>query len=142
MLNSCTSLTTLDVSSWDVSSVTNMGYMFHNCLSLTTLDVSNWDVSSVTNLGYMFRYCSSLIGLDPQDWDINQVLAFTDFATDVTISTVNYDALLVKWEAQAPLTGKSINFGGSKYTAGSAAETARASLISTYGWTITDGGPA
>jgi len=58
----------------------------------------------------------------------------------VTLSTVNYDALLIGWEAQAPTTGHSISFGYSKYTLGSTAEAARTSLISTYGWTITDGG--
>jgi len=34
----------------------------------------------------------------------------------------------------------SINFGGSQYTTGGAGETARTSLISTFGWTISDGG--
>ena len=33
------------------------------------------------------------------------------------------------------------NFGGARYTAGGAAATARAALVS-YGWTITDGGVA
>ena len=39
-----------------------------------------------------------------------------------------------------PLTNKTINFGGSRYTLGGAAAAARASLISVYGWTIIDGG--
>jgi hypothetical protein len=87
----------------------------------------------------MFRSCS--FNQNISNWDINQI---TDFANFMILSngfsTANYDALLVGWESQAPLTGKSINFGNSKYTLASAAATARASLISTYGWTITDGG--
>jgi hypothetical protein len=34
----------------------------------------------------------------------------------------------------------SISFGGSQYTGGGAAATARASLINNFNWTITDGG--
>ena len=147
MFYGCSSLTALDVSSWNVGSITNMSFMFYNCSSLTTLDVSSWDVSSVTNMSYMFQNCTSLVGLDPQDWDINQVTIFTDFATGVTISTVNYDALLVKWEANLQATYPNgvgytptinINFGNSQYS--SAADAARTSLITNFGWTITDGG--
>ena len=43
--------------------------------------------------------------------------------------------------AQTPLlNGLTPNFGGSQYTLGGAAESARNTLINTYGWTITDGG--
>ena len=38
----------------------NMGYMFYNCNSLTTLDVSQWDTSQVTNMENMFQDCQSL----------------------------------------------------------------------------------
>src|SRR5690554_5425825 len=54
MFQQCSSLTTLDVSNWNVSSVTSIGYMFFQCSSLATLDVSNWNVSSVTNMDRMF----------------------------------------------------------------------------------------
>jgi len=136
----CSSLTTLDLSSWDVSSVINMDYTFSNCTSLTTLDVSTWNVSSATRLAFTFAGCSSLTALDIDLWDINQVTNFVNFALFVTIPTADYDDILIAWEAQAPLTGRSVHFGNSKYTAGGAAQAAKASLINTYGWTITDGG--
>jgi len=138
----CPALTILDVSNWDVSNVTTLFATFHTCSSLATLDVSNWNVSSVTDLGYTFKNCSSLTTLDVDLWDINQVTGFTEFAILVTIPTADYDDILIAWEAQAPQSGKSINFGNSQYTAGGAAEAARTSLINTYGWTITDGGAA
>ena len=50
MFNNCISLSSLDVSGWDVSACTNMSYMFYNCTSLSSLDVSGWDVSACTNM--------------------------------------------------------------------------------------------
>ena len=38
---------------------TNMSCMFYNCASLTSLDLSNFDVSKVTNMKDMFSFCSS-----------------------------------------------------------------------------------
>ena len=38
--------------------------MFENCLSLTTLDLSNFDTSNVTDMSYMFRGCTSLTSLN------------------------------------------------------------------------------
>ena len=64
------------------------------------------------------------------------------FATRVTIPTARYDALLISWDAQNPFDGMSPDFGSSTYTGGGTAAAARANLISTDGWTITDGGTA
>ena len=41
-----------DISGWDVSSVTDMSYMFLH--SSFNGDISGWDVSSVTDMSYMF----------------------------------------------------------------------------------------
>jgi len=136
----CSSLTTLDVSNWNVSSVTNLRAIFYGCSSLTTLDVSSWNVSSAIDFGYTFHNCFSLTTLDVDLWDINQGTIFISFANGVSIPTADYDDILIAWEAQAPIGGRSISFGNSQYTAGGAAEAARTSLINTYGWTITDGG--
>jgi len=57
------------------------------------------------------------------------------------LSSAEYDALLIAWEAQFP-TGNTFTLDAkaSKYTLGGAAEAARTSLINTYGITIIDGG--
>ena len=60
MFESRSSLTNLDVSSWDTSSVTDMSMMFYCCSSLTSLDLSSWDTSNVGNVYLMFFNCSSL----------------------------------------------------------------------------------
>ena len=42
-----------DISSWDVSNVTNMDAMFDDA-SAFNQDISSWDVSSVTNMELCF----------------------------------------------------------------------------------------
>jgi len=140
MFNSCSSLTTLDVSGFNTSAVTNMGFMFYSCSSLTTLDVSGFNTSAVTNMRYMFNSCSSLLDAAIDGWNIEAVANFADFMTGVTLPTARYDATLIAWDAQNPIDGLSVNFGGSKYTLGSPAATARANLVSTDSWVLTDGG--
>ena len=61
MFHNCSKLTSLDVSGFDTSMVTNMGAMFQGCSSLTSLDLSSWVTSSVTAMGSMFRDCTSLV---------------------------------------------------------------------------------
>ena len=65
--------TSLDVSNFDTSNVTNMSYMFNNCSKLTSLDVSNFDTSKVTDMNYMFNNCSSLTSLDVSNFDTSKV---------------------------------------------------------------------
>jgi surface protein len=48
-----------DISSWDVSNVTNMSDMFFQATSFNG-DISNWDVSNVTNMSEMFQYANSI----------------------------------------------------------------------------------
>ena len=59
----CSSLTTLDTSSWVLSAVTNMSSCFYNCSSLTTLDTSSWVLNAVTSMSQCFNGCSSLTSL-------------------------------------------------------------------------------
>ncbi len=56
----CNNLTTLDLSSFNTSAVTDMNSMFSSCNNLTTLDLSSFNTSSVTDMGYMFGFCSNL----------------------------------------------------------------------------------
>ena len=73
MFASCRSLTSLDVSKFDTSQVTYMILMFNNCSSLTSLDVSNFDTSKVTDMNCMFASCSSLTSLDLRSFDTSKV---------------------------------------------------------------------
>jgi surface protein len=58
-----------DLSSWDVSSVTNMDNMFMN--SSFDQDIGSWDVSSVKNMYAMFY--ATPFNQDIRDWDVSSV---------------------------------------------------------------------
>ena len=56
----CSALASIECSSWDTSSVTDMAGMFFCCLLLSAADVSFWDVSRVTSCDRMFAGCRVL----------------------------------------------------------------------------------
>lgn len=132
------------MNSWDMSLVTSLYYAFSGDTNFNQ-NISSWDVSSVTSMYAMFQYAYAFeqnIG----SWDITSVTVMTNMFGSVTLTTVNYDALLVGWEAQAVQNNVVFHGGNSKYTAApSAAATARAELVKAvieggHNWTITDGG--
>ena len=43
-----------DVSSWDVSKVKYMSYIFYNCIKFKGKGLENWNVSNVTDMRFMF----------------------------------------------------------------------------------------
>ena len=132
----CTILESIG-SGWDVSSVTNMSYMFYYA-SAFNQDIGSWDVSSVTNMGSMFSFASAF-NQDISGWDISLVTTFADFLKSSAFNKTNYDLLLVAWNAGAHQEIV-LNFhaGNAHYSAGAPA-TARGELVAD-GWVITDGG--
>ncbi len=138
LCNSNNTLQGLGMDTWDTSQMTRFGA--YNCANLNP-DVSNWDTSSLLLAQSCWQSCSSF-NRSMANWDINQVTNFTNFMLGSSISTANYDATLIAWDAQGTMAfSGTVNFGGSKYTAGGAAEAARTSLISKWGG-ISDGGAA
>jgi surface protein len=143
------------LNSWDVSNVTNMQRMlsfpFSGVGGNFNQPLSNWNVGNVTNMKEMFKR-NDAFNQDISSWNIVKVSNATGFMQDCDgFSTANYDALLIGWEAtlQSAHPGgsgytltPSWHFGNAQYTDGGAAATARASLISNFNWSITDGGTA
>jgi len=126
------------VKNWDVSGVTNLIFAFYQANDFNE-DLSNWDVSNVTNFRYCFERCFDL-DQSFASWDISSATDVGRMFKSTTMSTANYDATLIGWASQSLNSGLSIDFGSARYTAGGDAETARNTLINTYGWTIVDGG--
>ena len=80
----------LDLSSFDISKVTNMGYMFYNISNPTTLDLSNFDTSQVTDMESMFARMSSLMTLDLSNFDTSQVRSMRSmFSAMYNLATLN-----------------------------------------------------
>ena len=83
MFRDCSSLSSLDLSSFDTSQVTDMSWMFgfsNNVTSnLTTITFgSNFNTENVTTMYCMFRRCIQLLSVDLSNFDTSQV---TNMAT-------------------------------------------------------------
>lgn len=78
MFINCSFLTSLDLSGFDISKVTSMFKMFSGCSALKSLDLSGFDTSKVTSMAYMFNGCSSLTGLDLSGFDTSNVTAMSN----------------------------------------------------------------
>ena len=124
-----------DLNGWDVSSVTTMRGMFFSATSFNQ-DLNGWDVSSVTNMKVMFGDATSF-DQDLGNWNVSKVRNMQDMFNGVTLSTANYDSLLIGWESQTLQNGVTFSGGNSQYCNGTLA---RADIISDYAWIITDGG--
>ncbi|MEI6624097.1 MAG: BspA family leucine-rich repeat surface protein, partial [Actinomycetes bacterium] len=137
------SLFNQDISGWSVSSVTTMSGMFQDATSFNQpmTGAPLWTTYSLTNTSNMFKGATAF-NQNVGNWAVWNVTTAAGMFDGVTLSTANYDALLIGWLARAQEAGtQNVTFSGgsSTYSSGPAAA-ARASLISTYHWTITDGG--
>jgi surface protein len=129
-----------NIKSWNVSKVTNMSYMFYYAKAFNQ-PIDSWNVSNVTDMSGMFDVASSFnqpIG----SWNVSKVTDMSDMFNNSGLSTANYDATLIGWStitATETALKPNVNFnaGTSKYCNGASG---RSSIISTYGWTISDGG--
>jgi len=86
-----------------------------------------------------FQACTNL-DVNFGSWNVSNLTSAYNMFQGTTLSTANYDALLIGWAAQNVQTG--VTFNGGNATFSLAAETARRHLVNEYLWTIIDGGPA
>jgi surface protein len=128
-----------DTGGWDTSAVTGMRWMFRNATSANP-DTSGWDTSAVRNMEWMFKGATSF-DRDIGSWNVTALLNAYDMFGGVTLSTANYDSLLEGWGAQALQPGVTFSGGNSTYCSAAAAA-ARAKMIASDSWAITDGGEA
>ena len=84
----------IDISDWDVSSVTNMLSMFYRCNTLKSVgDISYWDVSNVTNMAYMFTDCVNF-NQNISRWNVSRV---TDMSY-MFFGCVNFNQNISSWD--------------------------------------------
>jgi surface protein len=151
-----------DISNWDVSSVTDMRYMFDGASSFNqeignwnlssavvmnsmfkgasvfNQNIGNWNVSNVRYMGNMFDGASNF-NQNIGNWNVSSVINMDEMFLGISLSTTNYDSLLIGWAQLTLQNGVSFDGGYSKYSSSSAAD-ARQSIIDNYGWSINDGG--
>ena len=128
-----------DISAWDVSSVTTMRDMFRSATSFNQ-NLGNWNVSNVTNMEGMFFGATSF-NQNLGNWNVSSVTADMAFIFfNVTLSTVNYNALLRGWSALDDLQPNvTFSAGNSTYCAAIAKDILTGAPNN---WTIMDGGVA
>lgn len=95
MFGGCSSLTNLDLSSFDTSKVTDMGSMFYDCRNLSSLNISSFETSNVTDMNMMFTRCEKLTSLNVSSFNTSNVTnmhhMFSECSLLTTISLNNFD---------------------------------------------------
>ena len=122
---------------WNVGTVTSMWNMFAGATAFDQ-DIGGWNTASVTDMYGMFLGASSF-DQDLGGWNVEAVRYMESMFSGVTLSLAHYDSLLVGWNRQELTPGVTFDGGTSLYISDEA-QTARANMISSAGWTITDGG--
>tara|TARA_R110002020_G_scaffold33448_1_gene101786 strand:- start:574 stop:1437 length:864 start_codon:yes stop_codon:yes gene_type:complete len=140
MFRLCEEITEIkNLAYWDVSNVTRFDSMFLTCVQLNP-DIGKWNMISATRISSMVK--NTLFNRNLANWRIDFITNMVSFAQTTQLSTPNYDQILAGWITNSPQDNVTVHFGSAKYTGGSEAATARAELIASHGWTITDGGTA
>jgi len=73
MFYGCSSLKSIDLSSINTIKVNNMNHMFHGCSSLKSIDLSSINTFNVIDMSYMLYRCSSLESIDLSSFNTNNV---------------------------------------------------------------------
>ena len=170
MFVNCNSLTTPDLSNWDLSNVVQVNSMFAGSMNFNG-NITTWDVGSITNFQDMFLNAQAFnqdingwnIGertteninmtsmfrnaysfdQDLGDWDISSVNGVRWMFNNSGVSVANYDATLIGW---ATLDTGETQIPSNIYLGATGlnyclSETERDLLTSaTYNWTIIDEG--
>ncbi len=124
-----------EIGGWDTAMVQNMRLMFQDA-RLFNGDISGWDTGNATTMQQMF-YRALAFDQDLGGWDVTSLTIASNMFTLATLSTQNYDSLLIGWDAQGLNPNVNFHGGFSKYCQG---EAARANMIASDGWTIADAG--
>jgi surface protein len=106
-----TALTSIDVSGFDTSSVSNMSVVFSNCTSLTSIKgLENWKTQNVKSMHSLFSYCSALTSVDGiANWDTSSLTSIDwMFANCASLTSINLSA----WKSVSSLTSAQVTFQG------------------------------
>ena len=117
----------------------NLSGAFHGCTNLG--DFEGGVTSDVTDMTSMFEGATRA-NPDVSNWNVSKVTDMTNLFNSSGLSTANYDAFLINL-ADNNASVESVTLGATGiYYYSDDAKTARDTLESDRGWTITDGGDA
>ena len=99
-------------------------------------DLSNWNTGNMTSMRQTFRDALAF-NQNLGNWNIMNITDMTSMLNNTNISTENYDQILLNWSMQNVQSSVVLGAQGLNFCDG---ESARAQLVSSNGWSITDGG--
>ena len=119
------------------ASVTSLSALINSSTNLTSLNISGWDLSLCTSIGYFAQGCTTLASVTvgsalSNTPNTNYINAFRDCALDVT----SVDAILVGVNAANTSNGTLDIYGGTNATP-SATGKAAADALRGRSWTVT-----
>lgn len=90
----CSSLATLTVADWNLTSVYHIQQAFCNCSSLKVLDLSTWKPTAATYTAKIFMGCTALENLNLTGWALPKAKTaeymFNDCSSLTAINTLNF----------------------------------------------------
>lgn len=99
MFEDCAYLTSLDVSSLDMSGVQDMGCMFKGCGNLASINLAGVNTSNATDMEYLFAGCEKLKSIDLSSLDTRHVTKMNHLfdgcwsLTSIDVSPLNTSAV-------------------------------------------------
>ena len=90
LFNKCVKLESVNCSGWNPQGLKKMEYMFYDCNVLASIEgISDWDTSQVTSMATTFTYCKNLTTLDLSGWDTKNVMSvYRMFNVDQKLKTI------------------------------------------------------
>ena len=82
---------TIDLSTWDTSSATNMCNLFYNCSGVNSIiGLENWNTDKVELMENTFNSCAKIATLDLSNWNVSNVTAFSSmFSRALYLESIN-----------------------------------------------------
>jgi surface protein len=134
-----------DISSWNVSKVTDFYQMFYFASAFNnggSANINNWVLNTTSDVSMQSMFIGTSFNQNIGNWNVSKVTDFTNFMLDktpATFSSTNLDAIYNGWIVNGVKPNINISFGTAKYT--SAGTAGRLTLTSApNNWIITDGG--
>ena len=116
MFQNCTSLgieNSQDFSDWSVGKVTTFKQLFSGCSNIQQLNIGGWDVSSATDMSYMFAKDVKLTSIgNISSWNVGRVKSFEGMfsgCTSITSAGLGGNGAFVSWNT-ASLTNTAYMF--------------------------------
>ncbi|MGE9313230.1 BspA family leucine-rich repeat surface protein [Niabella sp. CJ426] len=128
---------------WNTGNVIDMNAMFYQATSFNQ-PLNTWNTGKVTNMGYMFAMASSF-NQSLASWDLSSInlsggsygYSLYEMLTRSGLDCINYDATLTGWASSGSTPNNMVLGAIGRIYSATTAVSARNSLISTKGWTIT-----